>query len=114
MLLTKSLAVWFVESKAFRELMFRFWTTIVSSSAGKASRLPREGRREAWSRDDGGDGSGGGRTGRRALYFRLEIRMYTPSLSASGEGITSLATAGGVAIRGEALSVRASVAILDR
>lgn len=102
MLLTRSLAVWFVESKALREQVFRLWTIIVSSSSGKASRLPREGRREAWSRDDCGDGSGGGRTGRRASYFRLKMRMYIPSLSASGDGITSLATAGVVAIGGEA------------
>ena len=107
MLLTKSLAVWLVESKALRELMFRYSMIIVSSSLGRASRLPREGGGEAGSTNDGGDGSGGGRMGWRASYFNLKIRMYTPSLSASSEGITSLATAGVVAIEGEALVISA-------
>lgn len=66
-----------MESKALRELMFRFLTIIVRSSSGKAPKMPREGGEEEGeegedgSTDDGGEGSGGARTGRRASYFRL-------------------------------------------
>lgn len=64
-----------MELKALRELMFRFLTIIVSSSSGKTPKLPREGRgeggRDGSTTADVADGSGGARTGRRALYVRL-------------------------------------------